>query len=91
MGAVWLSTEACDWRGNLSNKEFLNQLTQEDFEKARHAYENDAHVKYVVDTASSEDKFWESFYEFKVWLDYIQDDKDAETLVNLFKKNRDPP
>ena len=55
MGAVWLSTEACDWRGNLSNKEFLNQLTQEDFEKARHAYENDAHVKYVIDNASSED------------------------------------
>ena len=86
MGAVFLSAKANRWRGNLSNKEFLNQLTQEDFEQAQHAYENDAHAKYVVDTASGEDKFWESLYEFKVWLDYIEDDKDAEELVNLFKK-----
>ena len=81
MGAVCLSANL---RGNLSNKDFLNQLSQEDFEKARHAYENDAHVKYIVDTASSEDNFWKNFNEFKVWLDYIEDDKEAEALVNLY-------
>ena len=86
MGIVFLSAKVNKWRGNFSNKEFLNQLTQEDFEKAQHAYENDAHVKYTVDTLSGEDKFWESLHDFKVWLDYIEDDKDAEAIVNLFKE-----